>query len=755
MNKIEELNKSLKIVAIANYRGEVDDEILIDAFESFSKAINFIPSNKYELIKSKTFSDYFNGIKPNQSLMKALTLGQTKVKNGITYIVKLTPSGSLDWRKANIKRKDKKSLTSFNNENFPNLSNIKVIKSLGGSTGAQLVRDNATDKEYVMKKGASAAHIEEEYLANSIYLALGINVPNMKLYKTNSGSLILSEFMPNTLEANSNLTEDTRKEIIKNFVADCLLGNWDAYKNDNILINKDDGKIYRVDNGGSLRFSAQGRYKGDSFEDEVNELESMVSNNLQMTAGLTQKDITSQIKKILKKKDSILSMIEDDDLNLKMSNRFGSLELRLDDSEDSDESKDPYRELSEQEMEKALADAGGMWNNDNKHGWNFLSNICKLRGFDKPAKEIDDKEFEKELSNDNSYMINRGVQGFNGRTAKELLNDFTNNEDCFYGRVGMYGAGIYGAVNNSKKNPPPPNHNYQVAFEYAGYQTHGVMDICLPSDSKTIDSDELDSMMSEEFFGTEFKELKESYDDAKQMVYNLEIKQDKIEKKIESSTKEKMGWDESAFEELNNTQGLANGYGYQKFSDLKKNKFNGAVSYYSDLVNRLSGKVKKINNETYEISLPHTSDKFTLNKGIAVRSDMKLKNSQSISYNLHYKYLNEFIRDNHYSKINDTIRERIESDKKTSKEMIDIKQDIKEQKDILDKMTQELNKVKKNGDSKVSKIMASIASRTGGEARGFYAAIKGYDAIIQKNGWGGQTDFAIIINRSKCLVRKN
>ncbi len=757
MDNFERLKKSLNVVAIANFKGEVDDETLINAFENFSKAINFSPDDNYEIIKSKTFYDSLNGIIPDQELMKALQLGQTKVKNGITYIVKMTPSGKLDWRK--VINKDKKDSSSksastedfFDTENFPSLSDIEIVKSLGGSTGAQLVKDKNNGKEYVMKKGASAAHVEEEYLANSIYSCLGISVPNMKLYKSKSGSLILSEYMPNTEVANSNLTDDIRKDILNNFVADCLLANWDAYKNDNILINKDDGKIYRVDNGGSLRFSAQGRDKGDHFEDEVNELESMVSNNIQMTSGLTQKDINKQIKKILKKKDTILSMIEDDDLNLKMHNRFASLELRL---EDLDESKDPYRELSEKEMEKALSDAGGMWNSDNTHGWNFLSNICKLRGFDKVATEVDDQTFEKAISEDGAFMVNRGVQGFNGRTAQELLKDFTENEDCFYGRVGMYGAGIYGAVNKPKKNPPPPNHDYQIAYEYAGYKDTGVMDICIPSDAKVIYTDELDSMMSEEFFGSEFKELKNKYDDAKQTVYDLEKKQDEIEKKIEQTTKEKMGWDEDTFDELNNVQGLPGNYSYEKLADLKKNKFSKAVEYYTKVVKKLAGDVKKINDQTYEITLPHTNEKFILNEGIAQRSDMKLKNSQHIAYNLHYKYLNQHLVQNHFAKINDTIKERITSEKKSSKEMLDIKNEIKENKDILDKITHELNKVKTNGSSSVSKIMADIASRTGGEARGFYAAIKGYDAIIQKNGWGGNTDFAVIINRSKCLVRK-
>lgn len=50
--------------------------------------------------------------------------------------------------------------------------------------------------------------------------------------------------------------------------------------------------------------------------------------------------------------------------------------------------------------------------------------------------------------------------------------------------------------------------------------------------------------------------------------------------------------------------------------------------------------------------------------------------------------------------------------------------------------------------------MAKIAGKPNGEYRGFYAAIKGYDAIIQRNAWNEDKTFAVILNRSKMIVKK-
>ena len=50
-----------------------------------------------------------------------------------------------------------------------------------------------------------------------------------------------------------SMSADHAKEILKGFVADVLLGNWDVLgaSGDNIVKGKD-GKLHRIDNGGAL-----------------------------------------------------------------------------------------------------------------------------------------------------------------------------------------------------------------------------------------------------------------------------------------------------------------------------------------------------------------------------------------------------------------------------------------------------------------------------------------------------------------------
>lgn len=147
------------------------------------------------------------------------------------------------------------------------LSKLKTIKSLGGSTGAMLVED-ATGKRFVLKKGNSAQHIREEHAADQAYRALGANVPEARLYDTPQGPAKLAEHIEGVdlrsylAKAKPAEAAAVSAEIQKGFAADALLGNWDVagLNLDNILVDAA-GQPWRIDNGGSLRFRAQGAPK--------------------------------------------------------------------------------------------------------------------------------------------------------------------------------------------------------------------------------------------------------------------------------------------------------------------------------------------------------------------------------------------------------------------------------------------------------------------------------------------------------------
>ena len=60
---------------------------------------------------------------------------------------------------------------------------MKLLKMLGGSTGAALVEDDSGNR-LVVKRGTSPDHIRSEAAANLIYRAAGVPVPASRLDET-------------------------------------------------------------------------------------------------------------------------------------------------------------------------------------------------------------------------------------------------------------------------------------------------------------------------------------------------------------------------------------------------------------------------------------------------------------------------------------------------------------------------------------------------------------------------------------------
>lgn len=152
-------------------------------------------------------------------------------------------------------------------DGFPaDLAGLETVHGLGGSTGATLVRDPKTGRQYVMKKGASADHIRQEFAADEVYRAMDIRVPKAKLYETSKGPVKLAEFVEGeplgVLRRENRLPVGTIKELQEGFAADALLGNWDVVglNYDNILIDHQ-GHPWRIDNGSCFNFRAPGGKK--------------------------------------------------------------------------------------------------------------------------------------------------------------------------------------------------------------------------------------------------------------------------------------------------------------------------------------------------------------------------------------------------------------------------------------------------------------------------------------------------------------
>lgn len=201
---------------------------------------------------------------------------------------------------------------------FPDdVDGLEVVTRLKGSTGAELVRDPKTGVQFVRKRGANEAHLQEEMTADAVYRALGINVPEFKSYRDSQGRLVkLSRFITVPTTELGKLTP-TRKtaaieKLREGFVVDALLGNWDVIglDSDNVLVTADNTP-YRIDNGGALRFRAQGQPKAAGlFNEGVLDLWGLRDPGINPSAaavfgGMSLAEMARQAKALVSKWDSI------------------------------------------------------------------------------------------------------------------------------------------------------------------------------------------------------------------------------------------------------------------------------------------------------------------------------------------------------------------------------------------------------------------------------------------------------------------
>ncbi len=156
-----------------------------------------------------------------------------------------------------------------------NILQTKTSEALGSNEGGiYLGSDNI--RRYIKKyKELSQAYCE--FIANSLYKDLNIITPRCYIYKINNEYYFASEMIE---LGKFELTKKYCKKVVKGFISDILLANWDVIglSYDNISITRN-GDIIRIDNGSTFMFRAQGDRKPDDDLYKISEWNQFLSNN--------------------------------------------------------------------------------------------------------------------------------------------------------------------------------------------------------------------------------------------------------------------------------------------------------------------------------------------------------------------------------------------------------------------------------------------------------------------------------------------
>jgi hypothetical protein len=175
--------------------------------------------------------------------------------------------------------------------------NVKV----GSHSNPGGVFENSHGKRHYVKwPQRNPEQANAEKLADDIYHALGIPAKQSELAKKGSRLGLVSKFLPEAKEIGKTAV-NASADVHAGFVADAYLASWDVFgmTYDNIMASG--GRDYRVDNGGTMFFRAQGETKNFPA-DRVDELDSLVApgkkGNLAF-ASLTQNDKVEQARKLV------------------------------------------------------------------------------------------------------------------------------------------------------------------------------------------------------------------------------------------------------------------------------------------------------------------------------------------------------------------------------------------------------------------------------------------------------------------------
>lgn len=147
----------------------------------------------------------------------------------------------------------------------------------GGSGGVVVLKDVLSQKFYSLKAAKHIDHIKEEIIADALYRAFGVPVPAFMVvdqlpeglriqlpFENTKGPYRIAHFI---LKDREQPYEEMLEQLSRFEVIDWFLRNYDVkgaqFEN---IIRDTHGVLWRIDNGGALRYRAKGEVKEDGAE---------------------------------------------------------------------------------------------------------------------------------------------------------------------------------------------------------------------------------------------------------------------------------------------------------------------------------------------------------------------------------------------------------------------------------------------------------------------------------------------------------
>lgn len=825
--------KALEAITLGYSQGNCSIDDLIQACENYKARTGIVDNYDYEIRVAKSCIDYINGLPQDEEIAKAIVPGQTKVVDGVLYVYSATKSGSktqYDWhvvrrgaktgkevgRGASLSEQSTQEKQKYVNDLFPNdLNSLKVVKALGGSTGAKLVED-ANGNQYVLKRGSNtnSDHVRAEYLANQLYGILGLRTPDYELYHDDDGeAILLSRFIQGTHVPTSS---DFGK-MSEGFIADVLLANWDVYQNDNCLIRNSDGAVIRVDNGGCLDYRAQGKAK--PFDGNVYDTwKSMLKYNPGIANQLSEDDQLKQIEEISKKRVDVLNFLKEsgkDNLAAVINQRFydlkrvadelrkqkavseakaaallGNIPPRVLKSED-----EMYAELDDKKIEELInatakqvgvpADRDSLLTATDSQGWALLANICRERGFDARPEVLSESDFWKERKNTEWPLMMRGFDSVG------FMEDFKFNDYCFFGRYGIWGQGIYAHSDDTSRFDPNGGHSaplsdrksdeknwksspiYSSSSEsaagYAQGNENAIMKMFWKKGAKVVNSedllDEIKGLGNQAVNSPEAKKLKAEMDAIKAEWTKNELALINIEDTVKASVYAKIHYDETAVADL--TDYLTNINWGSRNAQGKRNypMFDEAViGKIKPVVEKCGGTAEILNEgeEDEQLHIEMGGRSLYLSKYSWNNNAVKQKNQFTAPYHYQAERFLTFFDTNCVKPAADALAAEVNSGRKAAelktaiaKNKVDYTAKKREYEDEISLTSSAAKGGKPDIYSRIYNAVKDCKYETSGSEKsllGIYAALKGYDGIYQPCGNHSGHGFVIVLNRSKIVT---